>query len=87
MLVCPPQQQEQEQMDCWMEMLLLRRGPPRLALIPKEDGERGWAEILKIIAERDHIATRKRKRGVFFREKTEEQDRRIVSAVYTRVQR
>ena len=44
---------------------LAQRGPARLALIPKEDGESGWAEILKIIAERDHIATRKRKRGVF----------------------
>ena len=44
---------------------LAQRWPPRLALIQKEDGESGWAEILKIIAERDHIATRKRKRGGF----------------------
>ena len=34
------------------------------AWIRKEEGESGWGKILEIIAERDQLATRKRKRGV-----------------------
>ena len=35
-----------------------------MALISREEGESGWARILGIIAERNKMATRKRKRGV-----------------------
>ena len=35
-----------------------------MALISREEGESGWARILGIIAARNKMATRKRKRGV-----------------------